>query len=48
MPLAKIHVLEGRYNRDRLALVTEIRDYLARIAPHDTPIAQSEECTSSK
>jgi len=48
MPLATTHVLEGGYNWDRLALVTEIRDHLARIAPYDTPSAQSEECTSSK
>ena len=43
MPLATTHVLEGGYNRDQLALVTEIRDHLARIAPYDTPSAQSED-----
>ena len=43
MPLATTHVLEGGYNRDQLALVTEIRDHLVRIAPHDAPSAQSEE-----
>ena len=43
MPLATTHVLEGGYNWNRLALVTEIRDHLARVAPHDAPSAPSEE-----